>query len=338
MPSRLIKRHDQFFKRLLDHAGTAGALIRERLPWEVAERLAPDAPELVSGSFVDNELREYHTDRLYRVRTVDGEAAFIYALVEHKSSPDPGIGLQLLIYQTRVWQWWVEHQGQGREEGGRRRLPAIFPLVIYHGEAAWRIPLDFASGIDHADDALRPYLLNFRYSLADLGRIDDARLSREKRLRIGLLILKRGSGDGDLRETLLELGRAALSLGFDDLVALVHYILLESNEVEAAMLRGVLKEIVPDQEARIMSIAAEEWKAEGIQIGQAMGKAEGKAEGRAEGKAEMLLRLLRRRFDSLPETVMRKVRDASDDELNEWADNILDARSLDMVFGQVKPN
>ena len=44
------------------------------------------------------------------------------------------------------------------------------------------------------------------------------------------------------------------------------------------MLRDVLKEIVPDQEARIMSIAAEEWKAEGIQIGQAMGKAEGKAE------------------------------------------------------------
>jgi predicted transposase/invertase (TIGR01784 family) len=334
MPSRLIKRHDQFFKRLLDHAGTAGVLLRERLPKEVAERLAPDAPELVSGSFVDNELREYHTDRLYRVRTVDGEAAFIYALVEHKSSPDPGIGLQLLIYQTRVWQWWVEHQGQRWEEGGRRRLPAIFPLVIYHGKAEWRIPLDFASGIDLADDALRPYLLDFRYSLAELGRIDDARLSREKRLRIGLLILKRGSGEGDLREILLELGRAALSLGFDDLVALVHYILLESNEVEAAMLRGVLREIVPDQEARIMSIAAEEWKAEGIQIGQAMGKAEGKAEG----KADMLLRLLRRRFDMLPEAMVAKVRNASEDQLNEWADNILDAHSLDMVFGAVKPN
>jgi predicted transposase YdaD len=133
---------------------------------------------------------------------------------------------------------------------------------------------------------------------------------------------------------LLELGRAALSLGFDDLVALVHYILLESNEVEAAMLRGVLREIVPDQEARIMSIAAEEWKAEGIQIGQAMGKAEGKAEG----KADMLLRQLRRRFDSLPEAVVGKVRNASEDQLNEWADNILDARNLDMVFGSAKPN
>ncbi len=79
-----------------------------------------------------------------------------------------------------------------------------------------------------------------------------------------------------------------------------------------------------------MSIAAEEWKAEGIQIGQAMGK--------AEGKADMLLRQLRRRFDSLPEAVAAKVRNASEDQLNEWADNILDARNLDMVFGSAKPN
>ena len=83
-----------------------------------------------------------------------------------------------------------------------------------------------------------------------------------------------------------------------------------------------------------MSIAAEEWKAEGIQIGQAIGKAEGKAEG----KADMLLRQLRRRFDPLPETVMAKVRNASDDQLNEWADNILDAQTLDMVFSAAKPN
>ena len=304
------------------------------MPPAVADRLGPDAPELVSGSFVSRELQEHQTDRLYRVRMMDGETAFIYALIEHKSSPDPHVALQLLSYMVQIWQWWIRQESSARN-GGRRRLPPIFPMVVYHGEADWRIPLDFIGGVDLcADNALRPHHLDFRYSLADLGRIDDARLSRETRLRIGLLILKRGSGDGDMRETLLVLGRAALSIGFDDLVALVHYILLESNEVEAAVLRGVLREIVPDQEARIMSIAAEEWKAEGIQIGQAMGKAEGKAEG----KADMLLRLLRRRFDSLPETVIAKVRNASEDQLNEWADNILDAQTLDMVFGAVRPN
>ena len=101
MPSRLIQRHDQFLKRLLEHEGTAGALLRERLPPAVADRLGPDAPELVSGSFVNRELQEHQTDRLYRVRMVDGETAFIYALIEHKSSPDPHVALQLLGYRCR---------------------------------------------------------------------------------------------------------------------------------------------------------------------------------------------------------------------------------------------
>jgi|SRR3954447_23067126 hypothetical protein len=79
MPSRLIRRHDQFFRRLLDQPGAAGALLRERLPAEVAGRLAPGAPELVPGSFVDGELRENRTDRLYRVRTLGGDITFIQA-------------------------------------------------------------------------------------------------------------------------------------------------------------------------------------------------------------------------------------------------------------------
>jgi hypothetical protein len=110
--------------------------------------------------------------------------------------------------------------------------------------------------------------------------------------------------------------------------------LAEPNEVEAAVLREVLKEIVPGQETRVMSIAAEQWKAEGIQIGEIRGK----AKGIEAGKADLLLRQLRRRFGTLPESAQARVLSASEDQLNEWADNILDARTLDMVFGAAKPN
>ncbi|QQP89192.1 Rpn family recombination-promoting nuclease/putative transposase [Skermanella sp. TT6] len=315
MTSRLIQRHDHFFKRLLDQPGAAGALIRERLPEEVARQLSPEDPVLEHGSFVDRELQEYRTDRLYRTRTLTGGAAFIYALLEHKAWPEPRIGLQLLGYEVKIWQWWV--QREGRDADGRLKpLPPILPLVVYHGEAEWRIPLDFAAGMELGDEMLRPYLLDFRYSLADLGRIDDASLSREKVLRVGLLILKHGSRRGDLYELLVKLGRAALAIGFDDLVALVRYLIAEPNEINAAILRDALTEIVPGQEARIMSIAAEQWK----------------AEGKAEGKADLLLRLLRRRFGDVPESTLERVLGAPDGDLDEWAENILDAPSLDAVF------
>ena len=130
------------------------------------------------------------------------------------------------------------------------------------------------------------------------------------------------------------LGRAALAIGYDGLVALVRYILAEPNEVEAAVLREVLKEIVPGQETRVMSIAAEQWKAEGIQIGEISGK----AKGIEAGKADLLLRQLRRRFGTLPESAQARVLSASEDQLNEWAETLLDAPTLDEVFGAHRAN
>ena len=328
MQSRLIQRHDQFFKHLLDHPGTAGALIRERLPKAVAELISPADPVLLPGTFVDKELREYRTDRLYGVTTRTGGAAFIYVLMEHKSSPDPRIDLQLLGYETRIWQDWDRREG--RDADGRvRKLPPIFPLVVYHGEAEWRIPLSFADGLDLGDEAMRPHVLDFRYSLLDLGRIDDGGLSKAERLRVGLLILKHGSRDGDLHHTLVRLGRAALALGPDDLIALVRYIMAEPNAVEAAILRNALREIVPGQETRLMTIA-DEFRAEGILIGE--------ARGAARGKAEILLRQLRRRFGSVPEDRAERISGASDDQLNTWAETILDAATLDEVFAEHRAN
>ncbi|UEM01535.1 Rpn family recombination-promoting nuclease/putative transposase [Skermanella rosea] len=325
MHSRLIRRHDHFFKRLLEQPGTAGALLRERLPPEIAKLLGPDEPVLVQGSFVDRELREYRTDRLYRVRLRDGREAYLYVLIEHKAAPDPRVGLQLLGYMTQFWLSWDKGEGKAKD-GKLRPLPLLFPLVVYHGAAEWGVPLSFAEAVDLDDETLRPYLLDFRYSLTDLGRIDDAGLSRQKELRIGLLLLKHGGRGGDLRQILVEVGRAAAALSTDDLVTLVRYIVSEPNEVEAAMLRDLLREIVPGQEARIMSIAAEQWKAEGM------------ARGRAEGKAEILLRLLRRRFGEIPQSTFDTVHTASDDELTAWAENILDASSLDAVFHPSRAN
>jgi hypothetical protein len=323
MTSRLIHRHDQFFKRLLDKPGAAGALLRERLPEPIACRLSADTPELVAGSFISESLREYRTDRLYRVRMIGGQTAFIHVVIEHKSAPDPRIGLQLLGYLAQIWQWWDDHEDRAAD-GRRRPLPPVFPLVVYHGAADWAIPTSFAETLA-ADAELRPYLLDFRYGLMDLGRIEDRALSREQVLQVGLMILKRGSRDGDLRAILLELGRSAAALGFGELIALVRYIVGEPNDLETAILRDVLKEIIPGQEAVVMSIAAEQFKAEG--------RAEGIALGRTEGKAEMLLRLLRRRFGAVDERILARVRTADACNLEIWYDRLLDAESLDGVFG-----
>ena len=315
--SRLIQRHDQFFKRLLDQPGTAGALLRERLPFEIVALLDDQPPEHIQGSFVPPELREYRTDRLYRARTRLGPPILFHTVVEHKAQPHARTGLQLLGYKTEILEWW------DREHGPSVPLPPVISIVVYHGKVGWRVPLTLAEIVSAAPE-LRPWLVDFRYTLVDLGHIADAELSSNEILRVGFLILKYGSRDGDLRETLLTLGRAALALGFDDFVALVRYVLGEPNEVEAGILRDVLTEIMPGQEERIMSIAAEQWKAEG--------RAQGLVQGKAEGKAETLLRLLRRRFRTLPPETEIRVGKADGDQLDDWLDRFVDATALTDVF------
>ena len=63
------------------------------------------------------------------------------------------------------------------------------------------------------------------------------------------------------------------------------------------------------------------------------GKAEGKAEGRVEGEATLLLRLLERKFRLLPESARQRIAAADAETLLVWGERVLDAKSLDEVWG-----
>ncbi|MBF0425016.1 MAG: Rpn family recombination-promoting nuclease/putative transposase [Magnetococcales bacterium] len=129
----LTHPHDRLFKALFSHPETAGHLLRQYLPSEVVALFAPETPELVEGSFVDEALLAYYSDRLFRIRTVDDKEAFIYVLMEHKSYPDRRVALQL----ARGIMGTFEQEA--RSDAAWGLLPAVVPLVLYHGERTWTI-------------------------------------------------------------------------------------------------------------------------------------------------------------------------------------------------------
>lgn len=96
MSNQIGNIHDALFKQVLSEPELAGAFLREHLPPEVVSLLGPELPEPIQGSFVDEELRQHHTDLLFRMYLKVDRDAFAYVLVEHKSSPDSGARLQLL--------------------------------------------------------------------------------------------------------------------------------------------------------------------------------------------------------------------------------------------------
>jgi predicted transposase/invertase (TIGR01784 family) len=124
MSAPITNIHDAFFKQVLGEPELAGQFLREHLPPEVVEQLGPEAPEPLPASFVDEELRQHHSDLLFRMHLKSGGDAFAYLLLEHKSSPDEGARLQLLRYIVRLLTNWYEQNGR------RLPLPPVLPPVL----------------------------------------------------------------------------------------------------------------------------------------------------------------------------------------------------------------
>jgi len=88
------------------------------------------------------------------------------------------------------------------------------------------------------------------------------------------------------------------------------------------------------QEKRIMTSWLANWSEQMLAQSRQEGQEQGREQGRQEGEATVLLRQLTRRFGPLGAPVTQQIRQANLTQLEQWADNILDARSLEEVFGK----
>ena len=308
--------HDALFRALLADPGRAETLVREYLPPAVAAELS-DAPiRLVDASFVDAVLHRSHSDRLFEARLKDGGTAFVYVLLEHKASHDPGTPLQMLGYMVRIWQRYA-----GDRASRLRALPPIVPLIFYHGRTRWTGALSVAEMIA-GEGELAAFARRLCCVLHDLGERPLPALSRDPEVWSGLAALV-AAFRGQPEEGVLRRILSGLPDGSELEMQVLSYI-VRTYELTPAVLETAARAAKPQRWEALMSTVAEAWVREG--------KLQGRAEGKAEGKAETLLRLLRRRFGPVPESARARVAVGSAAEIDAWLDALLDAQSLTEVF------
>jgi flagellar biosynthesis/type III secretory pathway protein FliH len=76
----------------------------------------------------------------------------------------------------------------------------------------------------------------------------------------------------------------------------------------------------------------QEWKQGWWREGLDKGLEEGLQQGLRKGEAQLLLRLLRHRFGALPNWVEARLSNASAEQLEQWAERLLDIDRLDALF------
>jgi hypothetical protein len=318
--------HDALFKYVFRQPEHAASELRAILPSALSERFDWRTLQLEPASFVDEQLRGRHADLLFSVRC-EGLPAYVYLLFEHQSTSDPLMAFRLLRYLVRIWD---DVLSTGALTGASDRLPAIVPVVLYHGKGEWAAATELRALID-VDPLImaqiEPYHAQLRFLLDDLSRMDDQTLRGRSLTALATAALG-VLGHAQNIEVLMEvLWRwsdmlAEVGRGRDGLQALTVF-------WEYALLVGKMDPKELHELARAIGPIANEAYMTAAEVLRHHAKAEGKAEG----KAELVLRQLRLKFGEVPEAVHERVLSAASDELDVFADRIITAACLEDIVG-----
>lgn len=322
-PTPLHNPHDHFFEQTLGRPRAAAQFLREFLPPALCSELDWERLQRRESSFVDETLKERHSDLLFTVPWKESKLQ-IYILFEHQLQEDPLMAFRLLAYMVRIW----EHELHGPSRPAR--LTPILPMVLHQSEGQWRTSRQFAPLIDlpgegPSSQELTAFIPDFRFSLVDLSEDSLAALRRNVLAR-AILTTMRLAREKDFLEHLDDLAgilEAALKetdIGF--MRVCLEYLLRGGSHVDLDQFRAKLKQLEASEfKKNVMSIA-----------NQLI--AEGRQEGRQEEAKAILIRQLSRRFGLLPQWALERLDQACVEELEAWSDQIFDASDLETLLGR----
>ncbi len=321
--NKVINPHDSFFRETFSRKEIAASFLQEYLPDSIIRQMDLATLTIVKDSFVEKELQHHFSDLLYTIHHQQSEL-YLYFLFEHKSSPDPWIGLQLLRYQVRIWE---QHRKQHPKE---KLLPAIIPLVLYHGRQKWKISRNFRSLIVQETKDIDPFIPDFKYLLYDLSTLSDKQIKGKVLQRITLLFLKH-IFDPDLTSKLPEILALLQEVeGKEDILEileiLLRYVVTATKKFDEHELKEILNQSFIEE--NIMENFIDKYIAQGLQKGMQQGI----QQGMQQGMYKILTTQLTSRFGTLPTWAKKKIEEADAVSIEAWSLKLLSASSVDEVF------
>lgn len=119
--------HDATFRQFLTQPDIARDFMEIHLPAELRAVCDLSTLKLESGSFVEDDLRQYFSDVLYSLKTTAGDG-YIHVLVEHQSTPDKHMAFRLIRYSVAAMQRHLE--------AGHKKLPLVIRCCSIRVSAA----------------------------------------------------------------------------------------------------------------------------------------------------------------------------------------------------------
>ena len=301
--------HDAAFRQFLANPDVARDFMQIHLPAELCALCDLSTLKLESGTFVEEDLRQYASDILWSMKTTSGDDGYIHLLLEHQSTADKNMAFRQMRYAIAAMQRHLE--------AGHKKLPLVIPVLFYHGkQSPYPCSTNWLDGFSNPELAEKVYSNTF--PLVDVTVIDDSDIMNHRRMA-ALTLLMKHIRQRDMMELLDSLPRVMVEwISPEQVRILIHY-MVNAGEAPAPEFMRALAERLPQHEDELMTIAQQlEQKGieKGIQLGEQRGiekgRHEGKLEGRLEGKLEVARTMLQ---NGLDRTTVMKMTGLSEDDL-----------------------
>jgi predicted transposase/invertase (TIGR01784 family) len=305
--------HDKGYKRLFSNKLFFRQLIETFVTEEWVKDIDFDQLEKMDKSFISAHYKETESDIIYRVK-FNNEDAYIYLLLEFQSTVNWFMALRMLNYISNFYMDYVERDKK------IKKLPPIFPLVLYNGDDRWTAATDFSALLEKPD-LLKHYTPQLHYFKIAENEYDTDNLLQISNLASTLFLVENKQNIELIKTELLNLfdkqeDKEAIS------------ILL--NWFKQLSLRGkqskydyhAIETIYQTKdEARTMLETTLERYGQDFFV-----------KGKVEGKAEMLIMLLEERFGNLSREQKENIYHFNDKRFTQAFKKLLTLKNLTDIF------
>ena len=252
--------HDKLARKALSDIIVAKELIQKHLPPELVKRIDIDSVQLTNKSFVSEEMKELHSDVIYKCN-IDNKQGYIYYEIEHQSTPDKWLPLRIAAYNIQLMQQHINE--------GHKTLPIIINEIIYAGtESPYPYTIDIFELFENPKLARE-----FMYKppiMTDLTTKTQEEILEDGTLGLMEVLLKQGIQREHTNWVLnnivilVQLSKTSFWLNA------IRYLLNTDSISDPNELIKALVKATPEEQERIMTVASkieQKGRQEGIEVG-----------------------------------------------------------------------
>ena len=306
----------------------------------------------INRSFIPDNLREQESDLVFSVplhTESETDELLIYILIEHQSTVDLTMGFRVLFYMVQIWDSQRREWESNDVPKSQWRFRPILPIVFYTGDQRWSTPLTLNAIMD-LPDLFSRFVPQFDTLFLSVKETDEANLTKtDHPLGWLLTVLQKEHANKEAISTaLIEAMSHINTLGDAQshqrrraisylLLLILHRRSAEEHAELSTIVAQHIQQVSDREEVEVMAETMaehliERGKAQGFEQGREQGFEQGRERGETQAKQEVILKMIRLRFDSVPEVVTNQITQIrSHSRLDALVENVMIAQTLDEI-------